>query len=188
MTLPPNIRVNVGAPFPARVQGSGPVVVRKANGIWTLSFSFTGIATQVPAPQNYPTDLILFYDSIAQSFFTTSLQSLTAAITPPAGARTQRSVTASPIAVGANDSILNININTGSPSCSLPIALSRAGAPLTFVDIGLHAAAHNITLTPHAGDTIVNAPNPAAYVMGVNGGEVTLTPFNDGTNSGWFMS
>jgi hypothetical protein len=185
MTLPPNIRVNVGAPFPARVQGSGPITVSKANGVWTVSLNISGIASQVPLLANFATDYVLFYDSIANAFFKMSISALVAAVTPPAGARTQRSVTVSPIIVVGNDSILNVNINAGAPTCALPAAATRAGAPLTFVDVGLRAAAHNITLTPNGAETILNAQNPAAYTMSANGDAVTLVPFNDGTNTGW---
>ena len=37
--LPARIRVNATFPFPALVQGSGPVTVSKANGIWTIGFT-----------------------------------------------------------------------------------------------------------------------------------------------------
>ena len=38
MSIPPNIRVNAAFPFPALVQGSGPITITKANGIWTVGF------------------------------------------------------------------------------------------------------------------------------------------------------
>lgn len=36
MSLPANIRINVGAPFPAIVKGLGPVRIGKQNGVWTV--------------------------------------------------------------------------------------------------------------------------------------------------------
>jgi len=38
MTFPADIRVNAAFPFPALVQGNGPVTVAKASGIWTIGF------------------------------------------------------------------------------------------------------------------------------------------------------
>jgi hypothetical protein len=38
MTLPASVRVNAAFPFPALVQGSGPITVTRLNGIWTLGF------------------------------------------------------------------------------------------------------------------------------------------------------
>jgi hypothetical protein len=99
--------------------------------------------------------------------------------------RQQRSVTASPITVVPSDSILNVNISTGSPICTLPPASSRNGSPLTYKDVGGQFAAHNLTLTPFAGDTIDGA---ASLVLNANRQSITLTPFNDGVNTGWFIT
>jgi hypothetical protein len=66
MGLPANIRVNAAFPFPALVQGSGPVTVAKNNGIWTIGHSITNVANQLPPPANYPTDYILFWDNQAR--------------------------------------------------------------------------------------------------------------------------
>lgn len=40
MTLPANIRVNVGAPFPTRVLGATGIKVSKQNGVWTVQADF----------------------------------------------------------------------------------------------------------------------------------------------------
>lgn len=117
-----------------------------------------------------------------------SLATLTSIITTIinaiAGTRIQRSVTASPIAVAATDQILNININAGAPTCALPAAASRNGMPLTFNDAGAHAATHNITITPNGAETISGAAN---FVMTNNRQVVTLVPYNDGVNTGWYV-
>ena len=39
MNLPANIRVNTSFPFPALVQGSGPITLTKINGIWTIGYN-----------------------------------------------------------------------------------------------------------------------------------------------------
>jgi hypothetical protein len=101
------------------------------------------------------------------------------------GARAQRSVTASPITVGGTDEILNCNISSGSPACTLPQASTRGGKPVTFKDVGARFLAHPLALTPFAGDSIDG--NAAGIVLNVNGQAVTLVPFNDGTNTGWAL-
>ena len=54
MSLPANIRVNLAAPFPLIVKGSGPIAVAKNNGIWTISLNYLafGKAQSVPDPAN----------------------------------------------------------------------------------------------------------------------------------------
>ncbi len=96
----------------------------------------------------------------------------------------QRSVTSSPIVPAAFDVSLHININTGTPTCTLPLAAIR-NFPLTFKDIGGHAAAHNIIITATPPDTIDGA---AFITMSLNFQAVTLNPCFDGVNSGWFIT
>src|SRR4051812_24990431 len=54
------------------------------------------------------------------------------------GARKQRSVTSSPITIATDDAIINCNISSGTPTCTLPDSATRAGRPLTFIDVGNH--------------------------------------------------
>lgn len=98
--------------------------------------------------------------------------------------RPQRAVVETPIAVAANDQILNCNINADS-ACALPTAASRDGVPLTFKDLG-HATAHPITITPFGTETI-DGVNAAVQITN-DRGEITLVPFNDGVNTGWYIS
>lgn len=104
-----------------------------------------------------------------------------------AAARAQRSVTASPVVIGGADQILNCNINAAA-ACPLPTAASRIGVPLTFVDVGLKFGIHNLTITPNGAERIVNWVNPASMVLNQTGQSLTLNPFNDGTNTGWFVT
>jgi hypothetical protein len=111
------------------------------------------------------------------------LQNLDSRVTT-ATSRTQRLVTASPIVVGAADMIINVNISSGSPTCTLPTAASRAGVALTFQDVGGNFAAHNLTITPSGGDTI---DGQASLVLSTNRMNINLVPANDGTTVGWFI-
>jgi hypothetical protein len=181
MALPVALRVMPQVPFPALVTGSGPVRVGKsATGVWTISFDIVDLGLQIPSPGNYANEYVIVYDAVAKNFFRLSLATIASL---GGGAKSQRSVTASPIVIAATDIQLNVNISTGSPTCAIPLAASRNGVPLTFKDVGGQFSAHNLTLT--FTDTIEGGAGP--LVLGANRQELTITPFNDGVNSGWFI-
>jgi hypothetical protein len=97
--------------------------------------------------------------------------------------RNQRSVTSGPVSINATDSI--VNLNCASPTTvNLPAASGRNGASLTFKDVGGLAAANNITITRAGSDLIDGA---TTFVMTNNRQMITLNPFNDGVNAGWFL-
>jgi hypothetical protein len=174
VTLPANIRINTSLPFPALAKGSGPVIVSKVNGIWTIGLSFGVLGVQSPPPGNFPTDYLLVYDSIANTFFKMPLGALA---TFGAG-RTQRSITSSgQFPIQANDSILNIN-NLGDLVPIIPLASGRNGAPLTFKNL---PSSHTQTLTRTSPDTF----DGATTVSLIAGAAVTLVPYNDGVNAGY---
>ena len=176
MVAPANVRVNTQVPFPAFVTGSGPITVGKTpGGVWTIGAN--GRVVQTANPGVVPTDYVLVWDDVAQSWIKVSLSNL---ITQAQAVQAQRSVTTSPIVVGPTDSILNINITSGSPTCTLPQASTRAGASVTFKDVGGQFLAHPLTITPFAGNTIDGA---ASLVLSQNRQGVTLVPGNDGVNT-----
>lgn len=177
MGLPATVRVNTTVNFPSLVFGTGPIILTKLNGVWTVGFSMASLAVQTPAPANYATDYFLMYDSVANQLFNVPITG-----GPFGRARMQRSVTSTPIVVTATDEVLNCNINVNA-ACALPAAASRLGLPLTFKDLG-QASAHNITITPNGAETIDGAAN---VKLTNNRQELTLVPFNDGVNSGWFL-
>jgi hypothetical protein len=177
LSLPANVRINIGAPFPTIIQGSSFITMGKVNGAWTIGASGKLIASQNPGV--VPTDYVIVWDDVANRWLKISLSNL---ITVAAQAPTQRSVTASPIVVGVTDQRLNVNISAGSPTCTLPQASTRSGLAVTFKDVGNNFAAHNLTITPFAGDTIDGA---ASLVLLNNRQAVTLVPFNDTVNTGW---
>jgi hypothetical protein len=184
MTLPANIRVNTLVPFPALVLGSGPIAVSKNNGIWTITFNPLGFGAQNPPAGNYPTDFLFGYDAVNKTLFSISITNLISSINESLGAaRNQRTTTATPIIVQSTDQIISCDISSGPAACTLPSAISRAGVPLTFKDLG-QATAHPITLTASGTDKIDGA---STYVLSNNYQWVTLVPFNDGTNTGWMV-
>lgn len=182
MTLPANVRVNTAVPFPALVQANGPITISKNNGIWTIGFTITTFGSQVPLVGNYPTDFLLAWDDVNKTFFKVSITNLIASIVATFPTRTQRLVTTSPVGVGASDQIINTNIGTGSPTCTLPAAAGRLGVPITFKDVGGHWATNNLTFSCTGGDLI---DGQATVLVAGAYGSITFVPANDGTTSGW---
>lgn len=67
MNLPANIRVNLAAPFPSLVKGSGVVAVSKRNGIWTVALNFgaLGLSQSVPDVTN---TYVLVWNALTGAF------------------------------------------------------------------------------------------------------------------------
>ena len=187
MALPARLRVNAAFPFPALVQGSGPITVAKSNGTWTLGYTIDGMA-QSPSPG--PNDLILLWDANLHNFYKTSLNTLGGGT----AAGGQRSVTlAANLAAGASDQILNCNITTGSTgspnTVALPSAASRAGLPISYIDVGGQALAHPIQISRAGSDVILSANGSGTSItLSLNYQRLTFMPFTDGVNIGWYVS
>lgn len=186
MTLPANIRVNTSVPFPALVKGSGPITITKVNGIWTVGFSFSQITTQIPSLSSFPTDYVLVYDSIAQTYFKMSLAVFTALIT-----NTYRIVTvAGDVAVVSTDRIILLNKTVGAATnIVLPTSASRNGAPITVKDYKGDANTNNATFVPSGTETIdgfspANAITNGSALIDINYGKKTLYPLTAG---GWYL-
>lgn len=170
MTLPANIRVDMSVPFPALTQGSGPVTVTKVNGVWTLGFSMSGLAIETPPTSSLATDYLLVFDSIAGNLFRVPMNAL------PATARTQRFIGGSAaLPIAASDQILNVSASSGGFVISAPAGGGRAGSPLTFKLVSGGSA---FTISATSPDTFDGQSS-----LVVNGGSVTLVPYNDGINT-----
>ena len=180
MASPVNIRVATQLPFPPLVVGGAPVKVTKANGIWTIALDVHDLTTHVPSVADLGQEFWIVWDDVRDTYFKVPLSTLGIG-----GSRLQRSATASPIVVASNDQIINFNINSGSPTCTIPAAATRNGVPLTFKDSGGHAAAHNLTFSFTGGETADGLANPA---ITTNFGEMTFTPYNDGVNTGYAIT
>ena len=179
MTLPANIRVNIGAPFPAVVKATAGIALSRANGIWTIGLGYPQLGIQAPPPaSNYNTDYVAIYDSLAQTYFRVPLADVAGS------ARAQRNVSGSGVTVTIlpTDQILHLNLGTPT-TITLPSYGLRNGVPLTFKDVGMQAQANPITVQAAMAETIDGFP---AVTLAVNGQAITLTPANDGVNTGWF--
>lgn len=179
MAGPVNIRVAARFPFPALVVGNAPVKLTKVNGIWYVSLDVQDLTAHVPSVADLASEYVLVWDAAQATYFKVLLNA-----TGFAGARLQRSVVASPIVVAPNDQIINFNINAGAPVCTVPSAATRNGAPLTFKDAGGHAAAHNLTISFTGGEL---CDGLAQVKVTQNFQELTLNPYNDGVNTGYYL-
>jgi hypothetical protein len=187
VTAPSIIRINLNAPFPTLVKGSGPITVTKINGIWTIALTAAAIGVQTPPAQNYATDFVLVWDNVAQQWIQVSFAALITAAQVGASARAQRSVTSAP-AVLSTDSIINFSL-LAPASITLPAFASRLGAPLTFNDSGGTFNTNPLTVVPNGAETISGIyTNASPLILRSPLSVTTLVPYNDTVNSGWFLA
>lgn len=181
MTLPANIRVNVIASFPTRVQGSGFVTLAKANGIWTVGIDYSLLGT--PIPINVPTN-----KAVAVFDLTTGAYNLTTVATLiQAAFGNYRMVTAAgDVTVLTTDTTILLNKTVGAATnILLPLSAARNGVPIKVKDYKKDANANNITFVLSGAETIDGLLQAAADVAGVskidiNGDEKTLYPLTGG--------
>lgn len=183
MSSPVNIRIAAQVPFPALVRGSAPIAVAKANGIWTISLDVADLTAHVPALADLAAEYWIVWDQTRQTFFKVALSTLGIA-----AARLQRYAdatgTGNVITVASNDQIINFKVGAAT-TCALPAAATRNGAPLTLNNSdGSLTASHKLTVSAAGGETVDGA---ASFDMTTAHAKVTLAPYNDGTNSGWFL-
>ncbi len=95
---------------------------------------------------------------------------------------TQRSVTTSPITVTSTDDVINCNITSGTASCNLPSASTRAGRPIIIKDVGGQFSAHALTINCAGAEKMDGL---ASVSLNTNYQFLRLYPMNDGVNSGW---
>lgn len=174
MTLPANIRVNVGSPFPATVRGSGVVAVAKLNGIWTVSLNFAalGLSQGVADPANTYT---LVWNAITGVFNLIPIGVI-------ANTKATKILTAAgPYAALPTDEVLIIKQVAGA-AFTVNVDWSQRTRALRIVDGKGDAAINKITITPAVGQSQLATLN-YSYVIDGNGGSITLTPLPDGTGA-----
>ncbi len=182
MSLPANIRVNVRAPFPTRVQGSAFISVSKANGVWTIAPNYQLLANNVLTP----TQIIAVQDisTGAWSFVYATL------FVAAALANYRTITTAGIVTVLPTDNVLLFNKSpSGTSTINLPASATRSGAPVSAKDLTGDANTNNITFVPLSGETIDGFSASAAAANGVavvdvNYGFKKLFPLAIG---GWYV-
>ena len=181
MSLPANIRVNVRAPFPTRVQGAAFIQVTKANGIWTINPNYTSLAPSVGLAG---TQIVALFDTVSKTWSYISALSLLAATDIYRIVTTAGTVTILPTDV----TILLNKSPSGASSIQLPNSATRGGAPITVKDMTGDANTNVITFVPASGETIDGLSASAAAANGValidrDYGSKTLYPLQSG---GWY--
>jgi hypothetical protein len=178
MTQVANIRVNMGAPFPATVKGSGPIAISKQNGIWTVSLNFNAVAQAQGVPDPANTD-VLVWNVLTGVFTLIPISAVFASkvvkILTGVGAL------ASPYAALPTDEVLIVKQAAGA-AFTVTVDWSARTKPLRVVDGKGDAAVNNITITPKAGQTQLAVVN-YSYIIDGNGGSITLTPLPDNTGA-----
>jgi hypothetical protein len=117
---------------------------------------------------------------LVQVAWTGQYSDLTGKPLPP----TQRLATASPISVAAGDEIINCNITSGTASCNLPAASTRAGRAIVFKDVAGQFSAHPLTINCAGAEKMDGL---ASVTLNTNYQFLRLVPANDGTSTGWSL-
>lgn len=175
MSLPANIRVNMGAPFPALVKGSGLIAIAKNNGIWTVSLNFSAIAQAqgLPDPAN---SYVLVWNAL------TGVSTLIPIGTVPVIGRVVKTLTApGPYAALPTDDVLIVKQLVAAPF-TITVDWSARSKPLRIVDGKGDANVNNITITPKAGQSQLAIVN-YSYTIDGAGASIFLTPLPDGSGA-----
>lgn len=180
MSAPANIRVNTSVPFPALTMGSGPISVTKVNGVWTIGFSINALQAQTPPLVNFPTDFLLFYDTLANTSYKLSFTSLLQMLgTTPV----QNFDTVAGTYNVTSETILLINKTVpAAHNIQLPAASGRGGTAIVIKDYAGNAAANVATILPNGSEKIDGL---SSVPINTNYGGFRLVPIATG---GWFIS
>jgi hypothetical protein len=186
MTLPANVRVNTRVPFPAAVIGNGPVTIQKVNGVWHVGLQFQNLGQVSPPVPSFPTNFVIIYDAVANTYYRMSLDSLSlaASIIPTA----RLPVSGSPLAVTINDVEIGVDTSSVPTVVQLPSIASWSvqqanGLELCVFDYTGNAVTHNVTFTLNGTDVFVQGVSP---VINQAFGLVKLRPVLTSPNK-WFI-
>lgn len=149
MALPASIRVNVRAPFPARVVGASFIAVVKANGVWTIGPNYPALADAASALSTHE---FVVYDTVAKTYNLVNFQQFAAYVL--SGSRV--AVADANYAVASGVGMIAYTALTAARTVSLlPAGDYLAGAQLQIVDeSGQGSATNTLTVDPNGSDTI----------------------------------
>lgn len=174
MTLPANVRVNIGAPFPATVKGTSFIGILKQNGIWTVSPNFAALA-QFPTIADPANSFVLIWNALTGVFTLVPASAVFSS-------KVVKTLTApGPYAALPTDEVLIIK-QLVAAAFTVTVDWSVRTKPLRIVDGKGDASINNITITPAAGQTQLAVVN-YSYIIDGNGGSITLTPLPDNTGA-----
>lgn len=187
MTLPANIRVNIGAPFPSLVKGGGLVAISKKNGIWTVSINFGGVAITpvVPDPANTYVPAWNALTGVVSMVPIAQGQFPVLALRKPASAANV-AILAADVEVGIDTRTTAVNI--GLPGAAAWAAANPFSSELVIIDYYGNAFNRNITPTLNGGDTFAGAYAAAPPLINANSGLLRLSPdITAGVVVGWIV-
>lgn len=174
MTLPANIRINVMVLFPARVQGSGPITVGKANGIFTIGYSVAGYPTLNPVFDPTSKEVLVF-DPTTGLFWNITVANLFASLS----AGSVRTITAAgDVTVAPTDTYIRLNKTIAATSnVNLPTSASRSGVDLVIKDVKGNAASFNFAVKCSGTEDVDGITAGAGGYLGImNFQSMTLRP------------
>jgi hypothetical protein len=208
MSMVEDTRVNVPVPFPTLVQSSGPVIVSKKNGIWSIGLSVAGIPPQTPPPGSLATDYVLVWDSVAQTWITVPLSALGGSgggigEAPNDGQQYGRQSLGWTVITGGGgggppapvfdtaagtynvttEQVLLVNKTVpAANNVQLPAASGRGGVAIVVKDYAGNAATFAISILPNGAERIDGL---ATLPINSNYGGFKLVPISTG---GWYIS
>lgn len=173
-----SLKLRAKVSFPSSVIATGPISVTKANGIWSVNYAPNLLSFKVPAVADLPTDYVVVWDSVANSYVNASISSFVALSASP----TQTVDSAAGNYTVTTETLLLVNKTVpAANNVVLPTSLSRSGVPLVVKDLAGNAATYNITIQAFGTEKIDGA---STYQIVANYGAVKLIPLS----SGWFVS
>lgn len=175
MSIPANVRVNIGSPFPAQVKGNpqGLIAVQKANGIWTVSLNY-GAYAPVAVIADPANTVVLIYNRVTGVY---QITTMAAVLAPGISNPTIIAFANSPYAVKPTDLVIYVNTSGGPIELDLGAAAPRGGMPLVIKDITGNANANNVTVKPVVGETIDAYTNAAPLKINADFGGFRLNPY-----------
>lgn len=147
MTLPADIRINIGASFPARVSGSSYIVVVKSNGVWTIEPDWS-LLQSLNSISNPSVKEVVVYDPSTGTFSTVTISALIG--------NTRSPVNDAAYTVLATDRNVAFTVLTAARIATLPAASAfPTGTLLRIFDESASCSSTNtITITAAGSDKI----------------------------------
>lgn len=180
MSLPANIRINAIVSFPSRAVGSGPITVRKANGVFTVGYDVSGYPLLNP-PFDPTTKRVFVWDPVTNLFYNLSVAALFSSVLSGSVIKVTAAGT---VTVGPSTTAVLIAKSVASPTpIVLPSIAVREGLALHISDVNGNGG--DITITPDGSEKIMGQSSWISGDGAGNGGNLDLTPSTD--INGWFF-
>lgn len=167
----PTIKGKMDVRFPARVEVTDFLTVKKVNGTYTFGDDYSILGTLNTFD---PSSFIIAVQSLANgSFSALTIGNLLGS------AYTEQDITSGDVTVQNADGLIKINKTIGAAtSVTLPLASLKVG-PVKVVDWKGDAGTNNITIICSGSDKFNG--NLSSWKIAADGGSIVFTPLKDGT-------